>query len=380
MGRHHALRTTHHAPRTTHFFTAGNIKTDVMLYINHLYLDKRYFFDVGNFSGRRMSDGNSVRTYFLGSGKLGIPILDAMLSDPRISLLGIGSQCDKPFGRRKVITPTALCQHTLDKGFEVDRVQSVNSEGFLSKLRALNLDLLIVVSFGQLLRPALLELPRFGCLNVHASLLPKYRGACPIASALLNGDEETGVCFMKMDKGLDTGPVYATLKTRIAPLENAGQLEERLGKLAAEKMADVCYQVCRLGIKAKTQKNTEESKVGKVCKSDGAVDWRQSALHVSRMVRAYTPWPRAHTVLTTQRGDKKIQITDAVPIEGNFGENVLPGQILPMRRDILAVACGEGFLKIMRLIPEGRKEMGADEFLRGNPIRPGTVLKGEKSE
>jgi methionyl-tRNA formyltransferase len=327
-----------------------------------------------------MSDGNSVRTYFLGSGRLGIPIVDALLSDPRISLVGIGSQCDKPFGRRKVVTPTALCQHVLSKKLEVDRVHSVNSEDFLDKMRSLHLDLLLVVSFGQLLRPTLLELPKFGCLNVHASLLPKYRGACPIASALLNGDEETGVCFMKMDKGLDTGPVYSCLKTRIAPLENASQLEERLGNLAAEKIADVCYQVCRQGAEAKAQASGKESKVGKVCKSDGAVDWEQSALHISRMVRAFTPWPRVHAVLATRKGDRKIQITDAVPIEGNFGENVLPGQILPMRRDILAVACGEGFLKIMRLIPEGRKEMGADEFLRGNPIQPGTILKGEKSE
>jgi len=327
-----------------------------------------------------MSDGSPVRTYFLGSGRLGIPMVDALLLDPRISLLGIGSQCDKPYGRKKVITPTQLCQHVINRGLDVDRVSSVNSDDFLAKLRSLNLDLLVVVAFGQLLRPTLLGLPEFGCLNVHASLLPKYRGACPIASALLNGDTETGVCFMKMDKGLDTGPVYSLLRTRIDPLENAGQLEERLGRLAAEKIGDVCYQICRQKSQPVPQAASNESKVGKVCKDDGAVDWGKSALHISRMVRAYTPWPRVHTVIMTQRGEKKIQIVDAVPIDGNFGEQVLPGQILPMRRDILAVACGEGFLKILRLIPEGRKEMGADEFLRGNPIQPGIVLKGEKSE
>ncbi len=327
-----------------------------------------------------MSDGKPVRTYFLGSGRLGIPILDALLQDSRISVLGIGSQCDKPFGRRKVITPTQLCQHALTLGQKVDRVNSVSSEEFLAKLRSLDLDLLVVVAFGQLLRPTLLSLPKFGCLNVHASLLPKYRGACPIASALLNGDTETGVCFMKMDKGLDTGPVYSLLRTRIDPLENAGQLEERLGRLAAEKISDVCDQICRQGLAPVQQAASNESKVGKVCKDDGAVDWGQSAVRISRMVRAYTPWPRVHTVIMTQRGTKKIQIVDAVPIDGNFGEQVLPGQILPMRRDILAVACGEGFLKILRLIPEGRTEMGADEFLRGNPIPAGTVLKGDQSE
>ena len=187
-----------------------------------------------------MSDGSPVRTYFLGSGRLGIPMVDALLLDPRISLLGIGSQCDKPYGRKKVITPTQLCQHVMNRGLDVDRVSSVNSDDFLAKLRSLNLDLLVVVAFGQLLRPTLLGLPEFGCLNVHASLLPKYRGACPIASALLNGDTETGVCFMKMDKGLDTGPVYSLLRTRIDPLENAGQLEERLGRLAKPKKSGMC--------------------------------------------------------------------------------------------------------------------------------------------
>ncbi|MFA6930387.1 MAG: methionyl-tRNA formyltransferase [Lentisphaeria bacterium] len=327
-----------------------------------------------------MSDGKPVRTYFLGSGRLGIPIVDALLNDSRIEVLGIGSQCDKPYGRKKVITPTQLTQHVLSKGLTVDRVCSVNAEDFLDQLRALELDLLVVVAFGQLLKPTLLGLPKFACLNVHASLLPKYRGACPIASALLNGDTETGVCFMRMDKGLDTGPVFTVLRSRIDPLEDTGQLEERLGKLASEKIAEVCYQICREGAVAQAQPATQESKVGKVCKNDGEIDWEKSAMHISRMVRAYNPWPRVHTVITTQRGEKKIQIVNAVPIEGNFGEQVLPGQILPMRRDILAIACGEGFLKILRLIPEGRKEMGADDFLRGYPIQPATILKGEKSE
>ncbi|NMA43550.1 MAG: methionyl-tRNA formyltransferase [Oligosphaeraceae bacterium] len=325
-----------------------------------------------------MSDGDPVRIYFLGSGRLGIPILSALAADPRIELLGIGSQCDKPYGRRKVITPTQLCQHALESGFTVDRIDSVNSPAFLNKLAAMSLDLIVVVSFGQILRQGLLDLPRFGCLNVHASLLPKYRGASPIAEALLNGDEETGVCFMKMDRGLDTGPVYETMRSKIDPLENAGQLEDRLGNLAAERIADVCYRVCREGLEAKPQPPHPESKAGKVSKEDGELNWELSAQRIARMIRAYNPWPRVHTIVGTQRGEKKIQIVEAVPIEGNFGDAVVPGQILPMRRDIFAVACGEGFLKILRLIPEGRKEMAADDFLRGNPLPPNCILSRKK--
>lgn len=325
-----------------------------------------------------MIESGPVRTYFLGSGRLGIPVLSALASDSRIELLGVGSQCDKPYGRRKVVTPTQLCRHALEAGFTVDRVDSVNSKAFLSRLSALDLDLLLVVSFGQILRQELLQLPRFGCLNVHASLLPKYRGAAPIAEALLNGDEETGVCFMKMDKGLDTGPVYETMYSKIDPLENAGQLEDRLGGLAAERVAELCYRICRQGLEARPQPAHLESKAGKVSKEDGQLDWELSAQRIARMIRAYNPWPRVHTIVGTQRGEKRIQIVEAVPIEGNFGDSVVPGQILPMRRDIFAVACGEGFLKILRLIPEGRKEMAADEFLRGNPLLPNGILSKRK--
>ena len=155
------------------------------------------------------NDHEPVRIYYLSSGRLGIPILDAVLwenqfSNPRVKIVGIGSQPDKPSGRKRQLTPTEFARYAETRGFEVDKITSVNSPEFLQKLRDLKVELLVVVAFGQLLKSEILNLPPYGCLNVHASILPKYRGACPINMAILNGDKESGVTFMKMDVGLDT--------------------------------------------------------------------------------------------------------------------------------------------------------------------------------
>ncbi len=323
-----------------------------------------------------MLDNPPVRTIFLCSGRLGIPIIDALRQDPRIQLLEIGSQKDKPVGRKKTISPTIFARHCLRQNLPVERVGSVNEPSFLAHLHSLELDLLIVVSFGQLLKEPILALPKFGCLNVHASLLPKYRGASPIASAILQGEKESGITFMKMDKGLDTGPVYRSLPLRIGPLENCGQLEERLGNLAAAHLPSLCWQICRQGLQPEPQKTSADAIVRKISKSDGAIHWEKSAKLIAKMVRAYTPWPKAYSFLPTSRGVKRIQIIQAVAVEGNFGENTVPGQILPMR-EVLGVACGSGCLKILRLVPEGRTEMNSADFLRGNPVTYGTVLSPE---
>ena len=176
---------------------------------------------------------SKVRVYFLSSGNLGVSILDSLQNDPTVELVGLGSQPDRPVGRKHVLTPTAFAQHALELGYQVDRIQSVNKPEFLEKLRDLGIEILLVVAFGQLLKRDLLALPPYGCLNVHASLLPTYRGACPINAAILNGDTKTGVTFMRMDAGLDTGPIYESVSLAINDTETTEQLEARLGRLAA---------------------------------------------------------------------------------------------------------------------------------------------------
>jgi methionyl-tRNA formyltransferase len=314
-----------------------------------------------------------VRVFYLSSGPIGGPILDALRADARVDLVGVGSQPDRPVGRRQHLTPTAFAQYALARGCEVERVASVNTPEFLEHLRALAVEVVLVVSFGQLLKKAILELPSRGCLNVHASLLPRYRGACPISSAILNGDAVTGVSFMRMDAGLDTGPVYASWELPILPEENAGDLEMRLGGLAASHVVDVVWGVAREGMAALAQPPATSRNVHKISKNDGIVDWHASAVRIANMVRAYQPWPRAFTYIPVHGKLRRLQITAATACPAV--PDTTPGQILPDQRDGLRVATGDGVLLLRQVIPEGGKGMDAVSFLRGNPVMPGCILE-----
>lgn len=328
-------------------------------------------------SAQRMSSSPTqltpVRVYFLGSGCLGVPILDALRTDSRVELVGIGSQEDKEVGRKKQVTPTAFAQHALKLGYDVERIHSVNTPEFLERLRSRQVELVLVVAFGQLLKRELLELPPRGCLNVHASLLPKYRGACPINAAILNGDAVTGVTFMRMDVGLDTGPVYRTQSLEILPDETTGQLEKRLGALAANHAAEVIWQVARENLPCQPQGPATTPNVRKIAKNDGQIQWSQDASRIVNMVRAYQPWPKAFTFIPVPNGRRRVQVTQAAAEPYLLGEKEIPGTLLPDRKT-LRVLCGNGILRIEKLTPEGRTEMSAEEFLRGNPVDAKIVL------
>lgn len=315
---------------------------------------------------------SKVRVYYLSSGNLGISILDSLQNDPAVELVGIGSQPDRPVGRKHVLTPTAFARHALELGYQVDRIQSVNAPEFLEKLRSLGIEILLVVAFGQLLKRDLLALPPYGCLNVHASLLPTYRGACPINAAILNGDAETGVTFMRMDAGLDTGPIYESVSLAIDATETTEQLEARLGRLAAEHIGGVLWKIAREGLEPTPQPPALTPNVRKISKEDGAIPWTCSAQRIYNMVRAYQPWPRAYTCVPVQGELRRIQITQATY---SALANGTPGQVMPTDGKTLAIACGSGTLFIHRLIPDGKKEMSAADFMRGNPVMPGSILE-----
>lgn len=314
-----------------------------------------------------------VRVYYLSSGKLGTHILDALLQNDAIELVGIGSQPDRLAGRKHELKPTEFTRHALAKGCEVDRIKSVNTPEFLDKLRSLGTEILLVVAFGQLLKSDLLSLPTYGCVNVHASLLPKYRGACPIAAAILNGDEKTGVTFMRMDAGLDTGPVYETVFLDISATETAEQLEERLGKLASEHIGGVLWKIAREGMEPTPQPPATAPNVHKIAKTDGAISWTRSAKQIYNMIRAYQPWPGSYTSVQTKGQWRRIQITKATYSAAPTDKE--PGQIISTDGKTLAVACGSGTLFIHSLFPEGKKEMTVESFLSGNPVLPGSMME-----
>ena len=312
-----------------------------------------------------------VKVYYLASGHIGIPILKALLESKRLDIAGIGSQ--KRAARenapvRSSVSP--LMKYCIDNGLQVDGLAKVNTEEFRGMLRDKGVELLVVASFGQILRPELLAIPRFGCLNVHASLLPKYRGASPIVAAIYNGDSRTGVSFMEMEEGLDTGGVYRTAELEIAADDNAATLEEKLGILAGRNIEDVIVDIARHGLKPVPQRAEGASYARKISKEDSWVRWERGAVEIANMVRAYADWPSTRILLPARDGGRRMaKIIKADPVESECPD-AAPGTILRADKSGIAVACGKGALLIARLLPEGKKEMDAGDYLRGYPIPP----------
>jgi methionyl-tRNA formyltransferase len=314
---------------------------------------------------------DKIRIYFMGSGRIALPVLAALLSAQNIDILGIGTQIDRPAGRKKKLTPTPVGQYAAENGFDVDKIESVKAPAFMEKIRSLALDFIVVVSFGQILRQELLDIPACCCLNVHASILPKYRGASPIASAILNGDDETGSAFMRMDKGLDTGDVYHICRLPLKGTEDAYSLESKLGELAAENIADVLEKIKNGTMTPYRQDESQAVLTRRVKKSDGEISWELPAEKISVMVKAYYPWPGAYFTLPGPKGDIKITITEAKRADRASG---IPGEILQADKKALIVACGEGALEILKLVPQGKKEMSGPAFLNGHHLITGTKI------
>ena len=313
-----------------------------------------------------------IRLYFLGSGKIAVPILQAVANSDSIEVVGVGTQEDQPSGRKKKLHPTPVGAWAEENGIVADKPNSVNKFSFLSKLESLSPDFVLVASFGQLLKKKILSLPGLGCINVHASLLPKYRGASPIIAPILNGDVSTGVAIMEMEKGLDTGAVFASFEHRLTGVENAEGLELVLGRIAAENIEDVLMKIYYNELVSLPQDHSKSTYVGKIKKSDGEIDWSFSAIKIERMIRAYYPWPGVYFYLNLDNNKrKKIQITEAVVCHN---ENVEQGQVVKADKKGWIIACSTGSLEIKKMIPEGKKEMSGAEFIRGCRILEGDCV------
>jgi len=318
-----------------------------------------------------------VRVYFLGSGRLGLPVLEELERSPRITLLGVGTQPDRPGGRKRRLLPTPIGQAVAERGGEAEKIDSVNAPAFLDGLRERAPELIVLVAFAQLLRTAILELPEFGCLNVHASLLPRHRGASPVAAAILAGDVETGVSLMRMDEGLDTGPVYRMIPLPIAERDTAQTLEERLAAAAAERIVECVWQTCREGLEPTPQSEQGATYAPKLTKQDGEIDWRLPADVIERRIRALMPWPRAYFRIAGPKGARRVQITEAALTQAD-APGGRPGEVRQADGNGWVAACGSGAIRLLRVVPEGRGEMTAADFLLGSPTPVGAVLCGRE--
>lgn len=315
---------------------------------------------------------DKIKIFYLGSGAFSVPVLEALTQDDRIELAGIGTQIDKAAGRKRILTPTPLGKWCDEHNIPCMRVPSVNAPDFLDMMRKIAPDIVVVVSFGQLLKVDLLNIPKFGCFNVHASLLPAYRGASPIATAVLNGDAETGVAFMQMEKGLDTGPVYELHRLPIPDQITTGELEQVLARLAGEKIGNCLVQVAE-GLKPVPQGESGVSIAVKIRKTDGAVDFREDAAVIARKIRAFYGWP-SMTFRVPVKGrtiNVKIMRAKCTSWESPQGQ---PGEFIAYTNNQMMIRCGKGALLIERVLPEGKKEMSVADFLNGCHVSIGDIL------
>jgi methionyl-tRNA formyltransferase len=297
-----------------------------------------------------------LRIIFAGTPAFAVPCLRAAARHHEV--VAVYTQPDRPAGRGRALTPSPVKLEALQRGIPVLQPESLKQQVSRDALRALEPDLMVVVAYGLILPQRILDIPKYGCWNVHASLLPRWRGAAPIQRAIEAGDTETGVCLMQMEKGLDTGPVLLSQSLAIGEQETGGQLHDRLSELGAQVLADG-LGLLRAGIVPVARPQPEEGVVyaHKLDKHEAKLDWSQPAVVLANKVRAFNPWPVAEATLAGER----VRIHGAVALA--VAHDTAPGTVLAAGRDGIDIACIEGALRIRSLQREGGKVITAADFL-----------------
>jgi len=315
-----------------------------------------------------------VRALFMGTPDFAVPPLAALCESCApgriwpggLDLVGVVTRPDKPAGRGRQVVDSPVKRYAREQGIPVHQPGPLRRPEAFAEIKALAPDVIVVAAFGQILPADVLRLPGFGCLNVHASLLPRHRGAAPIQAAILDGDAETGVTIMLMDEGLDTGPMLARRATSIAPDETAGMLADRLAHLGSELLIETLPRWLRGEITPEPQDESRATLTRILTKEDGRLDWTQDAARLARQVRAFTPWPGA---FATWEG-KQLKVIRAHPA-GAPSTDRAPGTCYVMQDEqgarLLCCACGGGSLALDVIQLEGRKALPADEVLLGYP-------------
>jgi len=312
-----------------------------------------------------------LRIIFMGTAELSCASLRALLGSPELfQVVAVVTRPDRPRGRELKVQPSPVKELAGHAKLPVLQPEKARSEEFIQELRALRPDVVAVAAYGQILPKSVLDLPQFGCLNVHTSLLPRYRGAAPIQWAIINGDTETGVTIMKMDVGLDTGDILAQDRTPILPEDTSTTLHDRLARMGAEALVRVIPSFVAGEVSARPQPAEGVSYAPKITKHDGQVDWRQPAHTIGNRVRGLVPWPGAFTALPDSPRPHVLKIWQAEALE----DSGPPGEILRADKSGLVVSCGQGALRILVLQREGGRRLKTQEFLAGHALHPGQKL------
>ena len=301
-----------------------------------------------------------MRLIFMGTSEFSVPALEALVAAGH-DIAAVYTQPPRPAGRGKKPRPSPVEARARALGLEVRHPTSLKGPAEQAAFDALHADAAVVVAYGLILPQAVLDAPARGCLNIHASLLPRWRGAAPIHRALMAGDEETGVCIMQMEAGLDTGPVLACEATAITPEDTTQTLHDRLAGMGAGLIVDVLDRLDNLTPQPQPEAGVTYAR--KITKDEARIDWARPAAEIDRQIRGLSPFPGAWTTLAGAR----VKLLLSRVSEGHGA----PGEVLHG----LTVACGDGrAVEILRAQRQGRQALDADEFLRGTPVAPGTIL------
>ncbi len=304
---------------------------------------------------------NRLRIVFAGTPEFSVPALEALHAAGH-SVVAVYTQPDRPAGRGRALTASPVKQRALELGLVVEQPATLKSTDAVARLADFGADLMVVVAYGLILPQSILDVPRLGCLNIHASLLPRWRGAAPIQRAILAGDARTGVTIMKMDAGLDTGPMLLVRPTDIAPGENAGHLHDRLSAIGTEAIVTAIDEWLAGRIAPVAQPADGVTYAAKIRKEEGRIDWTRPAIEIARQVRAFNPWPVAETRWQWQQ--LRVWEAEASP-EVSAAE---PGLVIDALDGRLVVATGSGGLRLLRVQLAGRNATSAAEFLNAHSL------------
>ena len=296
-----------------------------------------------------------MRVLFIGTGEIGVPVLRSLLNSSEHELAGVVTQPDKPVGRAQRIEAPPIKAALGGSNVPILQPARIKNEDAVAEIRGFDPDVIVVMAYGQILPRLVLEIPRIACLNLHASLLPRHRGAAPIQAAIVAGDRESGISVMYMDEGLDTGDVLLQRRLEIAADETGGSLHDRLAEIAPAALSEALAQL-QAGTAARIpQDSSAATYAPKLEREHGRVDWTEPAVLIERKIRAFNPWPGAFTILRDEAGrERKLKIFSA--------RVVAEGRNDPEK---LVIAARDGALRLEEVQLEGKRRMGAAEFLRG---------------
>ena len=312
-----------------------------------------------------------MRIVYLGTGDIGLPVLEMLLTSREHHVLGVVTQPDKPVGRRQEMHASPVKELALRYHVPIFQPPKVRDPNAIAQIQFLRPDVIVVMAYGQILPHAILTIPPVACLNLHASLLPRHRGAAPIQAAIEAGDRDSGVTVMYMAEGLDTGDILLKKSIRLGRRETGGSLHDRIAQISPAALTEALSLLKQGRAPRIPQQNAEATHASKLTREHGELPWTESRELIDRKIRAMNPWPSAYTWLPTEDGPRKLKVFGCIQSKRGEGQ---PGAVLRADKNGILVAAGEGAILLREIQLEGKRRMAAREFLLGHPLPVGTQL------